>query len=49
MNLNIGTSDKKMNTKYKSIIKEIDKIHKIRRELNIRENILQKKISIIKN
>ena len=33
-----------MNNKYKSIINEIDKIHKLKRKLNIRENILFKKI-----
>lgn len=37
-----------MDKKYKSIIKEIDKIHIRRRKLNIRENILQKKISQLK-
>ena len=33
-----------MNNKYKSIIKEIDKIHILKRVLNIQENILIKKI-----
>jgi hypothetical protein len=33
-----------MNKKYKSIINEIDKIHKIKRKLNSRENNLFKKI-----
>ena len=33
-----------MNRKYKSIISEIDKIHKLKRKLNSQENILFKKI-----
>jgi hypothetical protein len=33
-----------MNSNYKSIINEIDKIHVLKRELNSRENILFKKI-----
>ena len=37
-----------MNKIYTSIIKEIDKIHKKRRRLNIREDILHKKISQLK-
>jgi hypothetical protein len=37
-----------MNKKYTSILKEIDTIHKKRRKLNIRENILHKKISELK-
>ena len=34
-----------MNKEHTSVIKEIDKIHIRRRKLNIRENILHKKIS----
>lgn len=37
-----------MNKKYISIIKKIDKIHNKRRELNIRENILHNRISVLK-
>jgi hypothetical protein len=37
-----------MNKKYKSMIREIDEIHDTRRKLNTRENILHKKISILK-
>jgi hypothetical protein len=33
-----------MSKKYESIINEIDKIHKLKRKLNSRENILFKKI-----
>jgi hypothetical protein len=33
-----------MNNKYKSIINEIDNIHKLKRKLNNRENVLFKKI-----
>jgi len=47
MNLN-NKSDKKMNMKYKSMIREIDEIHHIRRKLNTRENNLHEKISILK-
>ena len=33
-----------MNNKYRSIISEIDRVHKLKRKLNIQENILFKKI-----
>ena len=33
-----------MNKKYKTFIREIDKIHNLRSELNSQENILNKKI-----
>ena len=33
-----------MSRKYESIINEIDEIHELKRKLNIRENILFKKI-----
>jgi hypothetical protein len=36
-----------MNRKYKSIINEIDKIHKLKKKLNSRENDLFKKIEQI--
>ena len=35
----------KMNNKYKSIIKKIDKVHKKRKELNRLEDMLYEKIS----
>jgi hypothetical protein len=38
-----------MNKKYKSILREIDEIHNIRRKLNTRENILHEKILILKS
>jgi len=39
----------KMNNKYKSIIREIDKLHKKRKELNRLEEMLYDKISDCKN